>query len=65
VTGICYLATFVFAANSLGLCLYSIQLALNLNPPVVIPPPAIDADSTSAEIEPAQIEALEDLKEEK
>ncbi|CAM6011794.1 unnamed protein product [Sphagnum balticum] len=33
ITGICYLATFVFAANSIGLTLYSLQLALNLDPP--------------------------------
>ena len=30
VTGLCYLATFVFAANSIGLTLLSLQLALNL-----------------------------------
>lgn len=33
ITGLCYLATFVFAANSIGLTLYSLQLALNLDPP--------------------------------
>ncbi|CAK9861738.1 unnamed protein product [Sphagnum jensenii] len=33
ITGICYLATFVFAANSIGLTLYSLQLALNLDTP--------------------------------
>lgn len=32
VTGLCYLATFVFAANSLGLTLYSLQLLFNLGP---------------------------------
>lgn len=30
INGLCYLATFVFAANSIGLTLYSIQLAFNL-----------------------------------
>ncbi|KAG0622808.1 hypothetical protein M758_3G125200 [Ceratodon purpureus] len=30
ITGMCYLATFVFAANSIGLTLLSLQLALNL-----------------------------------
>lgn len=30
VTGMCYLATFVFAANAIGLTLLSLQLALNL-----------------------------------
>ena len=30
ITGLCYLATFVFAANSIGLTLLSLQLALNI-----------------------------------
>lgn len=30
ITGMCYLATFVFAANSIGLTLLSLQLALNI-----------------------------------
>ena len=30
ITGMCYLATFVFAANSIGLALLSLQLALNI-----------------------------------
>ena len=63
VTGLCYLATFVFAANSLGLCLYSIQIALNLGAPV--PPASLDVDATNGEIEPTQLESPEEVKEEK
>lgn len=33
ITGMCYLATFVFAANSIGLTLLSLQLALNTGGP--------------------------------
>ncbi|GBG79104.1 hypothetical protein CBR_g28819 [Chara braunii] len=32
IAGLCYLATFVFAANSIGLMLYAFQLLLGLNP---------------------------------
>jgi hypothetical protein len=47
ITGICYLATFVFAANSIGLTLYSLQLALNLDPP---PSPTNDSIDKKREL---------------
>ncbi|KAH7433763.1 hypothetical protein KP509_07G085000 [Ceratopteris richardii] len=36
VNGLCYLATFVFAANSIGLFVYSLQLLLNIGGPTEI-----------------------------
>lgn len=45
VTGLCYLATFVFAANSLGLTLLSLQLALGIGGPEDTKPKTSDSES--------------------
>ncbi|CAM6115373.1 unnamed protein product [Calypogeia fissa] len=45
ITGLCYLATFVFAANSIGLTLYAFQLLLG----IVVPEPANPPDSFQQE----------------
>lgn len=58
--GLCYLATFVFAANSIGLTLYSLQLLFNLE---------ADKDNkqdkkTVSGKDPSETESLEEVKKE-
>ncbi|XP_002990872.2 uncharacterized protein LOC9659114 [Selaginella moellendorffii] len=49
ISGICYLATFVFAADAIGLALYGLQLLVN-------PPPAAPEKGTDEEDESAPSE---------
>jgi hypothetical protein len=52
ITGMCYLATFVFAANSIGLTLLSLQLALNIGGSDDSKPNSSDANPTPSDAKP-------------
>lgn len=60
INGLCYLATFVFAANSIGLTFYTIQLLFNLGPPET---PQNQADQV-VDQDPSETESLEDVRKE-
>lgn len=61
VNGLCYLAAFIFAANSIGLALYSLQLAFNVVPTET---PPIGNDKITTDLKPLETSVLEDVKEE-
>lgn len=61
VVGMCYLATFVFGANSIGLTLYSLQLAFNGGQ--TEPPPLSGKDEANTETKPLETVWSEEVTE--